>query len=410
MSNSAPSMSYRALLAAEEAEDAEIESAGAEKDKAADSQIEFEPQPNPASETEAAPPSPAENNADENAPANNLADFAAADDDSSKADDNNARQDEEEAVAPAAVVTTPQRQSESESPKKKSSSPSPLKSKSQSPAPKSAASTPEKEIRSPSPAKRAVPFVKTPYPAIGSRRSVSSLETSNSPSPLIYKASPFASPLPGIRLSFDSVPPIAPPTSPAITTEFNRASLSSISELETAKTGSYFWSEESVETQSTVTGRDLQHQSDVPSYWILPQPGARLAEHLPKPSFIVGRKMQLVAQRDAEENAQREMAAKQKAASERMAHKQTHHGHVLERLADQTDDWWDWKEHVVQKKMERFNRIEDCHKARVKKLSVKMFLSERQKLQKQKERLAEEKMERQEAEILNTWLMHAPKV
>jgi hypothetical protein len=36
-----------------------------------------------------------------------------------------------------------------------------------------------------------------------------------------------------------------------------------------------------------------------------------------------------------------------------------------------------------------------------------VFLSERQKLQKQKERLAEEKKERQEAEILNTWLMHA---
>jgi hypothetical protein len=366
-------MSYRALLAAEEERD-KIDAAGAEQDEAVDSQVEFDPQTNPASEAEATPPSPDENNANENAPANNLEDFA-ANDDSSKAD-NNAR-------VVAAVVTTPERRSESASPEKKSSAPSPLKSKSPSPAPKSAASTPQK----PSPAKSA------PFSVFGNQ---------NSPTDSFY------SPLVGIRLSFHSEPPSVPLNSPTNIAEFanvNRDSVASISALDSAKTESFF----SVGTESTHTDWDNQvnMESEVASYWILPPPGARLAEHPPKPSFMVGRKMQLVAQRDAEENWRRETAAKEEAATRRMAQKQTHHGHVLERLADQTDDWWNWKEHVVQKKLERFNRIEDCYKAREKKISTEMFLSKRQKLQKQKERLAEEKKERQEAEILNTWLMRA---
>jgi hypothetical protein len=380
MSGFESSMSYRALLAAEEERD-KIDAAGAEQDEAVDSQVEFDPQTNPASQAEATPPSPDENNANENAPANNLEDFA-ANDDSSKAD-NNARPEE----AAAAVVTTPERRSESASPEKKSSAPSPLKSKSPSPAPKSAASTPQKL----SPEKSAFP--KTPFSVFGNQ---------NSPTDSLY------SPLVGIRLSFHSEPPSVPLNSPTNIAEFanvNRDSIASISGLDSAKTESFF----TVGTESTHEGWDnqLNMESEVASYWILPPPGARLAAHPPKPSFMVGRKMQLVAQRDAEENSRREMAAKEKAATRRMAEKQTHHGHVLERLADQTDDWWDWKEHVVQKTLERFNRIEDCYKAREKKISTKMFLSERQRLQKQKERLAEEKKERQEAEILNTWLMRA---
>lgn len=375
MSDSEPSFNYKDLLAADDAMEA-IDSGETEQGEAVDSQLEIEPLPtNPPSEAEAALPSPDENNANETAPTNNLEDFTA--------EDNSKAADKE--VEETAAAATPERKSESF--ERKSSSPTLLKSK------------------SPSPAKSPIPEQKSPIP---SKTLSPAAATWKSATPSPPKNMKSASPL-----SFDSEPPNVPPTSPTNSTEFkkvNRDSITSISELETIRTGSFLWSEESDASQGWGHQEDADAESNAPSYWILPPPGARLAARPLKPSFMVGRKMQLVAQRDAQENMQMAMAAKENSARQRMAEKQTHHGQVLERLADQTDDWWDWKEHVVHNKLTKLKHIEDCCKERGKIMTEKMCQAEKLKLQRQKEKVAQEKKERQEAEILNAWLARASKL
>jgi len=226
---------------------------------------------------------------------------------------------------------------------------------------------------------------------------------------LSQTASPGISPLQGRRLSFGSNPPTVPPTSPIdllpSPIESNAA---------TDRTESSFWSDGSDISETTVRERKSQdvyedRDSELPSYWILPPPGSRLAAPVPRPSFFIKRKIQLINERDFKAKKDQEKEMTERVHREKFVRKKEHFEEVLQRFTDLTDDWWIRKEDGLERKTERVKQIEMFQKNKTKELSMKMYENNKKKVQQQQDKLEVEKKERQEAEILNLWLNQASK-
>ncbi|CAB3370771.1 Hypothetical predicted protein [Cloeon dipterum] len=214
-----------------------------------------------------------------------------------------------------------------------------------------------------------------------------------------------SSPLDRNRLSFGSDQPSAPPGTPVQRTPTEGTPPES---LTLAFVGGSLDSETERSTEGTVQSvrENPNEDEDVPSYWILPPPGSRLASRKKRPSFFIRQKMQMIEERD--QKLKRGVVARQSQQRQVQcsALKEKHFQEVWHRYGQLMDEWWTKKEDGLQRKTERVRQIERCQETRAKDVSRKMFLDGMNKFQKEKERLAKQREERQQLEILNAWLTH----